>query len=47
MAGLQIDRLDVDNSGRISVVVKNDRGEPSPADEVERWLSKQPKKSEG
>ena len=45
MAGLQIERLDVDTSGRVSVVVKNRSGEPVPADEVESWLSKQPEKS--
>jgi hypothetical protein len=45
MAGLQIERLDVDTSGRVSVVVKDGSGEPVPADEVESWLSKQPKKS--
>jgi hypothetical protein len=44
MAGLQIERLDVDTtSGRVSVVVKTGRGEPVPADEVESWLSKQKK----
>jgi len=47
MAGLQIERLDVDTSGRVSVVVKNRSGEPVPADEVESWLSKQPEKSKG
>ena len=45
MAGLQIERLDVDTSGRVSVVVKNRSGELVPADEVESWLSKQPEKS--
>ena len=47
MAGLQIERLDVDTSGRVSVVVKDGSGEPVPADEVESWLSKQPKKPKG
>jgi hypothetical protein len=41
MAGLRIERLDVDTSGRVSVVVKNGIAEPVPADEVENWLSKQ------
>jgi hypothetical protein len=44
MAGLQIERLDVDaTSGRVSVVVKNNSGERVPVDEVESWLSKQKK----
>ena len=47
MAGLQIERLDVDTSGRVSVVIKDGSGEPVPADEVESWLSKQSKKSKG
>jgi hypothetical protein len=47
MAGLLIDRLDVDNSGRVSVVVKNSSGEPEPDDDVESWLSDQLKKSKG
>ena len=42
-AGLQIERLEIDASGRVSVVVKNSAGGPVPADEVESWLSKQPK----
>jgi hypothetical protein len=47
MAGLQIERLDVDTSGRVSVVVKNGSGEPVPDDEVEGWLREQSKKSKG
>jgi hypothetical protein len=47
MAGLQIERLDVDTSGRVSVVVKNSIGDPEPTDEVESWLSEQSKKSKG
>jgi hypothetical protein len=44
MAGLQIERLDVDTtSGRVSVVVKNNSGERVPVDEVESWLSKHKK----
>jgi hypothetical protein len=42
-AGLQIERLEIDALGRVSVVVKNSAGGPVPADEVESWLSKQPK----
>jgi hypothetical protein len=42
-AGLQIERLEIDASGRVSIVVKNSAGGPVPADEVESWLSKQPK----
>ena len=42
-AGLQIERLEIDALGRVSVVVKNNAGGPVPADEVESWLSKQPK----
>jgi len=47
MAGLQIERVDVDTSGRISVVIKNGSGEPVPPEEVERWLKEQLKKSKG
>jgi hypothetical protein len=47
MAGLQIERLDVDTLGRVSVVVKTGSGEPLLDDEIESWLSKQSKKSKG
>jgi hypothetical protein len=42
------ERVEIDpQTGKISVIVKNGSGEPVPADEVEGWLSKQPKKSKG